>query len=77
LLLFFPFCGKQKTKAISFSKSKGSVRTYGGFSLFCIHSYGKLYGGGMCGSRDIVPMSEKEIKIWAETHLIAGEYMKL
>ena len=39
--------------------------------------YGKSYGGGMCGSQDIVPMTEKEIKIWAETHLTAEEYMKL
>ena len=31
----------------------------------------------MCGSQDIVPMTEKEIKIWAETHLTAEEYMKL
>jgi hypothetical protein len=30
----------------------------------------------MCGSEDIVPMTEKEIKIWAETHLTAEEYMK-
>lgn len=39
--------------------------------------YGKSYGDGMRGSQDIIPMAEKEVKIWAETHLTADEYMEL
>lgn len=39
--------------------------------------YGKSYGDGMRGSQDIIPMTEKEVKIWAETHLTADEYMEL
>ena len=39
--------------------------------------YGKSYGGGMCWSEDIIPMTEKEVKVWAEAHLTAEEYMEL
>lgn len=38
--------------------------------------YGKSYGG-MCWGEDIVPMTEKEVKVWAEVHLTADEYMEL
>jgi len=34
-------------------------------------------GGAMCWGEDIIPMTEKEVKVWAETHLTADEYMEL
>ena len=39
--------------------------------------YGKSYGGGMCWGHDIIPMTEKEAKVWAEAHLTADEYIEL
>ena len=39
--------------------------------------YGKSYGGSMCWGHDIIPMTEKEVKVWAEAHLTADEYIEL
>ena len=58
-----------------YQKKTGEYFLYGSGGAMSI--YGKSYGGGMCGSEDIIPMTEKEVKIWAETHLTADEYMEL
>lgn len=58
-----------------YQKKNGEYFLHG--SGGAMSKYGKSYGGGMCGSQDIIPMTEKEVKIWAETHLTADEYMEL
>ena len=66
----FYYCSEdiyQKKNGEYFLHGKG-----GGMS-----AYGKSYGGGWCWGNDIIPMTEKEAKVWAETHLTADEYMEL
>ena len=55
--------------------SKSYQRRYGSGGAMSI--YGKSYGGGMCWGQDIIPMTEKEVKVWAEAHLTADEYIEL
>ena len=58
-----------------YQKKTGEYFLYGSGGAMSI--YGKSYGGGMCWGEDIVPMTEKEVKVWAEVHLTADEYMEL
>lgn len=58
-----------------YQKKTGEYFLYG--SGGAMSAYGKSYGGGWCWGNDIIPMTEKEAKVWAETHLTADEYMEL
>ena len=58
-----------------YQKKTGEYFLYGSGGAISI--YGKSHGGGMCWGDDIIPMTEKEVKAWAEEHLTAEEYMEL
>ena len=42
-----------------------------------LSAYGKLCGTDWCYGQNVIPMTEKEVKAWAEEHLTAEEYMEL
>lgn len=58
-----------------YQKQNGEYFLHGSGGAMSI--YGTSHCGGMCWSEDIIPMTEKEVKLWAEVHLTADEYMEL
>lgn len=66
----FSYCAKDL-----YQKKTGEYFLHGSGGALSI--YGESYGNDMCWGEKIIPMTEKEVKEWAEEHLTADEYMEL
>ena len=58
-----------------YQKKSGEYFLHGSGGALSI--YGKHCGDGICGGDNIIPMTERAVKVWAEAHLTADRYMEL